>query len=152
MRKKVYNQFRIKEIEKNEIHTEEIIEIAKKYFKVIDQQGERLTVKIGGGLQPSSHWEFFIEERGETFDICLELTREVHSRDIGLLLKPRVLMNYVRKEIDKRTLERRRAFNLERQIQEVVKNAKRIEGAGERRVEEEKEEIEEGLGGMEEGK
>lgn len=125
MKRKVYNQFRVKGIPKDEIFKEEIVEIIGDVFKVIEQREDVIKVKTRRHtLNPPSNWDLVIEEKERSFEIYIENTREFTGPYYNHFYDARVFMKQLDRGIDEVIHERRLAFNVERQAKEAKRKVK----------------------------
>lgn len=124
MMRKIYNQFRIKGIPKDEIFKEEIVEIIGDVFKVIEQREDVIKVMTKRHtLNPPSNWDLVIEEKEETFEISIENTTDFSGIHLNPFLDAWGYLKQLDRGIDKVIHERRLAFNVERQAREAERKA-----------------------------
>jgi len=121
----VYNQFRIKDIPKDEIHRDEIEEMVGEVFRFLGRDHEVMHIKTRiHSLGPTVEWDLRIEERGEVIDIVLENTKSDFGPYRNMFFDARTLMKQLHGKIDKAIHERKRAINVERQALEAKRKAR----------------------------
>lgn len=116
MKKTIYNQFRIKDIPRDEIHRDELMEIIGNVFTVLEIRKDVIRIRTKWhSPNPRTEWDLIIHKIGDSYEISIENDDDWDNSYFRRSDDARFFMKHLLRVIDKRILDRRRAFNSEQQ-------------------------------------